>query len=284
MTIGLEQARSNRIDLHGCVWHYWEWGAADAPALLVWHGFAENGRAHDWLAGLLARDYRIIAPDIPGRGLSAWSPDPDAAYHIDVYGRQAEALVDALGLGRFGLIATSMGGHVAMMLAGGRFADRIGHLVLNDVGPVLREDIAAKMQDIYAEAPVFGDLAAAQAWIARTYRGAGPAALDHLAHWGDRLLRRTDDGRYAPHYDPDIRRQLPGWPSDRDRWADYAGVRAPVLLLRAAQSNVVTDEVVAGMRAATAPLRVEVIDGRGHAPAVFTAHERDLIAGFLAGA
>ena len=66
-----------------------EWGAPDAPPVIMWHGLARTGRDFDELAQALADDYRIICPDAIGRGLSQWSPDPVAEYRLDFYARRA---------------------------------------------------------------------------------------------------------------------------------------------------------------------------------------------------
>ncbi|MGR2506605.1 alpha/beta fold hydrolase, partial [Salmonella enterica] len=58
--------------------HFTEWGAADAPPVIMWHGLARTGRDFDDLAQALADDYRIICPDAIGRGLSQAEID---AYH-----------------------------------------------------------------------------------------------------------------------------------------------------------------------------------------------------------
>ena len=69
--------------------HYTEWGRGNAPTVLMWHGLARTGRDFDDLAVSLARRYRVICPDMIGRGLSQWSPDPDREYCLAFYARLA---------------------------------------------------------------------------------------------------------------------------------------------------------------------------------------------------
>ena len=90
--------------------HYTEWGHAEAPPIIMWHGLARTGRDFDELARALAGDYRVICPDAIGRGLSQWSPDPVAEYRLDFYATLARALVDGLSLTRVRWVGTSMGG------------------------------------------------------------------------------------------------------------------------------------------------------------------------------
>ena len=117
--------------------HYTEWGAADAPPVIMWHGLARTGRDFDDLAQALADDYRIICPDAIGRGLSQWSPDPVAEYQLDFYATLARALADGLSLARVRWVGTSMGGATGMHAAATTLRNRISHLVVNDIGPEL---------------------------------------------------------------------------------------------------------------------------------------------------
>ena len=117
--------------------HYTEWGAPDAPALIMWHGLARTGRDFDELAQALAGDYRIICPDTIGRGLSQWSPDPVAEYQLEFYARLARTLLDSLSLTRVRWVGTSMGGATGMLAAATTLKGRVSHLVVNDIGPTL---------------------------------------------------------------------------------------------------------------------------------------------------
>ena len=79
--------------------HYTEWGCANTQTVVMWHGLARTGRDFDAIAAPLSRRYRVICPDTLGRGLSQWSPEPDAEYCLAFYARLAAAFCDALGIG-----------------------------------------------------------------------------------------------------------------------------------------------------------------------------------------
>ena len=110
---------SNYLRCEGRETHFTEWGAADAPALIAWHGLARTGRDMDAIAAHLAPRYRVICPDTLGRGLSQWSPDPQAEYCNAFYVRLALSLVNQLGLEQFDWLGTSMGGAIGTLAAAG---------------------------------------------------------------------------------------------------------------------------------------------------------------------
>jgi pimeloyl-ACP methyl ester carboxylesterase len=112
--------------------HYLDWGKADAPPVVCVHGYTGSADAFNALARRLCDRSHIIAPDVRGHGESAWSPA--AAYRYDNQVGDLEAFVDRLGLGRFVLIGTSMGGIIAMAYAA-THAERLRGLIINDIGP-----------------------------------------------------------------------------------------------------------------------------------------------------
>lgn len=108
-------------------------GPEGAPAVLCLHGLTRNSRDFELLAPHLQRRYRVIVPDVRGRGLSARDPNSDN-YQPNVYLEDILTLLDLLAVPRVAVIGTSMGGILGMML-GYLKAERLSCLVLNDVGP-----------------------------------------------------------------------------------------------------------------------------------------------------
>ena len=259
-----------------------EWGDAGAPPLLMFHGVTETGRLHDALAARLAADYHVLCPDMIGRGLSEWSAEPARDYRLTVYAALAEALIETLPERPVRILGTSMGGHFAIMVAGGRLMDRVSHLVLNDLGPALPERLLPRMGAAFATLPVFADAAEAEAHVRRAYRAIGPA---DDAEWAGRtaaLLRRRDDGRFTLHYDPAIARQFDSAAEENDQWAAYDRVRAKTLLLRGEASPVLPEDMAAAMLRRGPRPRLVRFPGCGHAPALNRPEDARLIAAFLA--
>lgn len=102
--------------------HYTDWGGGNAATVVMWHGLARTGRDFDDLAATLARRYRVVCPDIIGRGLSQWSPQPDAEYCLAFYARLAAAFCDALGIEHMHWVGTSMGGAIGIKVRAARTA------------------------------------------------------------------------------------------------------------------------------------------------------------------
>ena len=96
---------------------YWDWLApAPAPCLIAMHGLTRNGRDFDAVAETLSATYRVICPDVVGRGKSGWLPD-GALYGYPQYLADAAALIARTGAVSVDWLGTSMGGLVGMMLA-----------------------------------------------------------------------------------------------------------------------------------------------------------------------
>jgi pimeloyl-ACP methyl ester carboxylesterase len=111
------------------------WGPADGPVVVCCHGWLDQGAAWEGVArSLVARGYRVLAPDHRGHGRSAWTP-PGTTYHFMEYVADLDAVVHDLQLGRIVLVGHSMGGTIASMYAGLR-PERVRGLVLLDgLGP-----------------------------------------------------------------------------------------------------------------------------------------------------
>src|SRR5438445_2755926 len=96
---------------------YWEWGdPANAEVVLCVHGLTRNGRDFDELAQALVSRYRIVCPDMPGRGESEWLRDP-ADYVFPTYLTTLTAVIARLDATRLHWVGTSMGGLLGIALA-----------------------------------------------------------------------------------------------------------------------------------------------------------------------
>ena len=110
-------------------------GAAARPALLCLPGLTRNARDFAELATHFAGAWRVLCPEMRGRGKSAWAAD-SATYNAAQYVADVLAMLDALEVDRFVAIGTSLGGLMTMALA--RIVpQRLAGAVINDVGPVL---------------------------------------------------------------------------------------------------------------------------------------------------
>jgi len=265
--------------------HYTEWGRGNDKTIVMWHGLARTGRDFDAIAAALARRYRVICPDTIGRGLSQWSPAPDAEYCLAFYARLAAAFCDALGIGRMHWVGTSMGGAIGIKLASrkdGALAGRIDKLVLNDNGPQLAGAAIERIRSYAGNAAAFSRVSELEAYFRRIYAPYGMLTECEWIKLTETSVRRLPDGRVTPHYDPNMVRQFINFPHDYDLWPEYDAIDIPVLCLRGADSDLLLAETAQAMRERGPRAHLAEIAGCGHAPALNVPGQIGLVEEFLA--
>lgn len=275
---------SRYLTLAGRSVHLLDWGRAEAPAVILWHGFARNAHDFDDLAAALSSQYRLLAVDTIGRGLSEWSPDPDAEYTVPFYARQAIDLFTQLELTTARWVGTSMGGLIGMVAAATALKDRISHLVLNDVGPAIAPGAVSRILTYAGSPPSFASLPELEQYFRSIYAPFGIATDAGWRKLAETSARRLPDGRLTPHYDPQIAAVLgrQAATATGDAWPLYDQIAAKTLLLRGAVSDLLSGETAAEMTRRGPKARRIHIPGIGHAPALDTPEQIALIAQFLA--
>ncbi len=264
--------------------HYTQWGHGNAETIVMWHGLARTGRDFDHLAAALANRYRVICPDTIGRGLSQWSPVPDAEYCLAFYARLAAAFCEALGIARMYWVGTSMGGSIGTLLAsrdGGLLAGRITKLVLNDNGPELAQAAITRIRTYAGNPAAFDRVSELEAYFRTVYKPFSPLSDAEWTKLAETSVRRLPDGRVTPHYDPNMVRQFVNFPDDYSLWCQYDALDIPVLVLRGAQSDLLLADSVAEMKQRGPKASVAEIPGCGHTPSLNVPDQIDLIASFL---
>jgi pimeloyl-ACP methyl ester carboxylesterase len=261
---------------------YAEWGDAARTAICV-HGLTRNARDFDWLAqGLVARGWRVLCPDMPGRGRSAWLSDP-ADYGYVLYLAASAALVARSGAERVAWVGTSMGGIIGMMLAAQPNAP-LQSLVLNDVGGLIPKASIARLGTYVGDAPDFADLAAVETYLRRIHAPFGALTDAQWRHMAEHGARPAEQGRLRLHYDPAI--ALPfkqQEPKDVDLWPVWQNVACPTLIVRGATSDLLLADTAREMvgRAKTKDVNLVEIAGCGHAPALMDPAQIAVVADFL---
>lgn len=254
----------DRLDLYARVYE------GEGPALLLMHGLTRNSGDFEPLAEHLAGRYRLIVPDQRGRGLSDYDSDP-ANYRPDIYAADMFALMDGLGVARAGLVGTSMGGLVAMIMAALQPA-RVRAMVLNDVGPQIEAEGLARIQSYVGPSGDAEDWEEAARRCAAINGSAFPEYSD--ADW-QAFARRTciqgDDGRIRFAYDPAIAASIAGQEPTTvppDLWPLWDALSAhPVMVVRGGASDLLSGATVGQMqRRHAGPFNAVEVPGRGHAP------------------
>lgn len=247
-----------------------EWGDASNPQVLVCvHGVSRQGRDFDALAQAMANRYRVVCPDIVGRGRSDWLRDP-AHYAVPQYVADCATLLDHLGARRVAWVGTSMGGLIGMGLAAWR-PESIGALVLNDVGPVIRAQALARIGDYLGADVSFGSFDDGAAYLAMISASFGPHTPGQWRTLSRAMLVWRDQ-RWRLHYDPRIVdnfrqvAQVNVAQVDTVLWEVYDAVRCPTLALRGEHSDLLSRETHQAMAARGPRAQLAEIAGVGHAP------------------
>lgn len=256
---------------------YFERGARDAEVVICVHGLTRNAHDFDRLASRLAERYRVVAVDVVGRGGSGWLTNPKH-YTYAQYQADMNALLARLYVERVHWIGTSMGGLIGMLLAA-LPGTPIASLLLNDVGPFVPKTAMLRI-GTYVGGERFSSLEALERHLRTVLAPFGPltdADWAHLARHGHRVL---DDGALTLAYDPGIAENLKGV-GDVDLWSFWDKVRCPTLVLRGAESDLLSADTAREMEERGPRARVVTFPGVGHAPALMAEDQIEVVAGWL---
>ena len=269
---------------------YWDWGDAANPRVVVCvHGLSRQGRDFDTLAlDLVEAGWRVVCPDVVGRGRSDWLVDP-MCYQNPAYVADMVTLVARLGVAQVDWVGTSMGGLIGLGLAA-LPGTPVRRLVLNDVGPTL-QPAALKRIGTYLGQPAHWQTVEEAADALRAIsQGFGPhTPAQWLALTRPQLVPEVKDGvaGYKPHYDPDIaiaaRAITPEIAAVGEAllWQAYERISAPTLLLRGAESDLLSRETAQAMTQRGPRAQLVEFAGVGHAPTLVAADQRAAVRGFL---
>ena len=246
---------------------YVEWGARDNPRVLVCvHGLTRNGRDFDALAEALALHYRVVCPDVVGRGQSSRLRNP-AAYGIPQYVADMVTLIARLNVDSVDWVGTSMGGLIGMALASQQ-GTPIRKLLLNDVGPVITTQSLERIATYVGTDPTWATFNEAMAYVRVVSAPFGKLADDQWRHLTEHSVARRPDGRWGFLYDPLIaapfKAAFSGEPIDL--WPIYEQVTCPTLVVRGAESDLLTRETWQQMGSRGPRAKLAEIPGVGHAP------------------
>jgi len=264
--------------------HYVEWGRRNARRTVVCcHGYSGNARDFDYLARELAADARVVCIDVAGRGESQWLTT-SVGYHFGQFIADIHSLLLHLGLKEVEWVGTSMGGLLGMLLAS-KPGSPVKRLVMNDVGAFLPTDaLQAIARNLEAPAR-FDSLEAVEAHMRHTHREWGELTAEQWRHFAVHGSRRTDDGGWRLHFDPEIARvarQMPLAPG-LFFWDAWYRVSCPVLLLRGEHYRVFPEAVAEAMLHAKPAARLVEFNDCGHVPALMSPDQIRVVQNFLRG-
>lgn len=276
------EPRESTVSSRGFALHYVEWGAPTAPPVILLHGITGHARTWDTLAEALAPQWRVLALDQRGHGDS--EPAPDGDYTPGAMADDLEAFADALGYRRFTLLGLSMGGRVAMGFAGAH-PDRVERLVIVDIAPEIHPPGMARIRTMIANAP---ETIESEEWAVETAMAANPRAdVGELRHRIKHALKRAPDGTLTWKYARDVREMMRrGTRRDPlELWERLTHITCPTLLVRGAESDVLSPALAQRVVAALPDGRLVEVAAAGHTvPGDRPAEFVDVVRRFLASA
>ncbi|MES2759201.1 MAG: alpha/beta hydrolase [Pseudomonadota bacterium] len=271
---------------------YKEWGAPDNPRVLVCvHGVTRVGDDFDHLAQALSDHYRVVCPDVVGRGRSGKLGNP-ALYQIPQYVSDMVTLVARVTAhddkGQVDWFGTSMGGLIGMALAS--LPDNpIGKLVLNDIGPTLDPVALQRIGDYIGQDLRFASFAEGAKFVREVSASFGTHTDEQWHKLAADVLREGGDGQWVRHYDMGLAVPLRGATAEKAKadeaalWAAYDAIRCPTLLVRGEHSDLLSRATAEQMLTrGPRPQLVEIAD-TGHAPTFIHPDQIAIARKFLVG-
>lgn len=261
----LVQPKSMRMSVNGLDLHYLDWGNVGAPPVVCVHGYTSSAEAFNALARHFHDRFHIVAPDVRGHGESAWSPDGAYQYRDQV--ADLAGLVDQLGLARFTLIGTSMGGIIAMAFAAAHAARLVG-LVINDIGPDVEEGSQRITQMVGGRPDEFATLEDAMAYRREISPVTASRPMSDQREVALGVLRQQADGRWVWKMDPAYIRQRVqhGAPPRPALWPVLKSLPCPTLVVWGTESDVLLEAQARRMVGVLPRGELVKVAGVAHAP------------------
>lgn len=266
---------------------YWEWGERDNPRVLVCvHGLSRQGRDFDALARTLSSSYRVICPDVMGRGRSDWRPDP-ALYQVPAYVADMVTLLARLDVERVDWVGTSMGGLIGLGLAS-LPESPVARLVLNDVGPAIQYAALERIGSYLGRQMDFASVEEGAAQLRVISQGFGPHSDADWLALSEPMFKPAPDGAGVRlHYDPKIAAPFAALTPEMAAageamlWRAYEALRCPTLLLRGADSDLLTRATAEAMTHRGPRAQLHEFAGVGHAPTLVSREQIEVVRRFL---
>ena len=264
---------------------YWEWGdPASRRVVVCVHGLSRQGRDFDTLARDLAGDFRVVCPDVVGRGQSDWLTDP-SGYNVPAYVADMVTLLARLDADQLDWVGTSMGGLIGLGLASLPGAS-VRRLVLNDVGPAIEPSSLTRIGTYLGQPAHWRSVDEAADALLAISAGFGPHTREQWLALSAPQLKPDGTG-FKPHYDPGIALPFKSYSADVARageallWQAYDSLKCQTLLLRGAESDLLSPATAQAMTQRGPRAQLVEFAGVGHAPMLVQPEQRAAVRSFL---
>ncbi|MBC7575445.1 MAG: alpha/beta hydrolase [Herminiimonas sp.] len=267
---------------------YKEWGDPRNPnVLLCAHGVTRVGDDFDIMARDLASTYRVVCPDVVGRGRSGRLRDPQY-YQLPQYVSDMVTLLARLDAETVDWFGTSMGGLIGMGLAS--LPDNpIRKLIINDVGPTLNPAAITRIGDYIGQAVQFPTFEEGVQYIRTISAPFGEHTDEEWKKLAGDVLRQHKDGYWIRHYDLGLAVPFKAATPESTKqaeallWRAYDAITCPTLLVRGEHSDLLTRETAQQMTTRGPRATLVEIPDVGHAPTFMHADQIAVAKRFLLG-
>ena len=273
---------------------YWQWGNPQSRhVVLCVHGLSRQGRDFDVLARALCLkaggDLRVVCPDVVGRGQSDWLQDP-MAYHVGAYAADMQVLLAHLQPDTLDWVGTSMGGLIGLAVFGQPEQPvPLRRLVLNDVGPRIQWQALQRIGEYLGQGGEFSSLQQAADAMWKTATSFGPHTPAQWLDLSRHMVKPVGgtSGLLTLHYDPRIALAFQAMTAETAAqgeallWHLYDHIKAPTLLTRGAESDLLSHETAQAMTARGPKARLVEFEAVGHAPTFITDEQVQVVTSFL---
>ena len=263
--------------------HYYDWGEPSNPRVVICvHGLTRNGRDFDFLAKSLCGEFRVVCPDIVGRGRSDWL-ESKAGYAYPQYMADLNALIARVSdvpQTELYWVGTSMGGLIGMLMAA-LPRTPIRKLVLNDAGMTVPKSALERLAAYVGKVARFPSLDALERHVRDVSAPFGALTDEQWSHLTVHGARQHPDGSWEHRYDPAIGAAFEGELKDIDLTAYWDAVRCPTLLLRGVHSDVLLKETAEEMTQRGPKAELVEFEEVGHAPMLMCEEQVSAVREFL---
>jgi pimeloyl-ACP methyl ester carboxylesterase len=263
--------------------HYYDWGDPENSRVVICvHGLTRNGRDFDFLAQALSRDFRIVCPDVAGRGRSDWL-ESKQDYGYAQYMADMTALLARVTAGAEKTIywvGTSMGGLLGIIMAA-MPKNPIRKLVVNDAGMLVPKAALERLALYVGKDPRFATLDALEAYVRHISAPFGALSDEQWRHLTVHSAKQHAEGTWGFRYDPAIANAFSGELNDIDLSAYWDAVRCPTLLLRGADSDILLRATAEAMTQRGLRATLVEFQAVGHAPMLMSDEQVTAVRDFL---
>lgn len=265
---------------------YWEWGDPDQDhVILCLHGLTRQGRDFDTLARHLSNSYRVVCPDFAGRGQSDWLVHSQD-YAVPTYLSDLMVILAQLNATKLYVVGTSLGGLVAMTLAG-LSNNPIERLVLNDIGPVIDLEAVKRIGSYVGQPLTFSSVDDGIAYLGQISQSFGKHTPEQWRELSMPLLVPNGEGKYQLHYDPKIAENFKyineavAQQSNESLWKVYDAITCPTLLIRGKDSDLLSTGTAIEMTQRGPKATLIEFKDVGHAPTLMQEDQLQVVMNFL---